>query len=82
MAEHSQLFLANLVEQSEVAIGPKADECAHFVANVFNRVILGDLYLDRLTLNESEDMYFYLFRIVFELLNFIVIFTVMEKISS
>ena len=82
MVEHSQLLLANLVEQSEVAIGPEADECAHFVADIFNCVVLGDLNFDRFALNESQDLYLNLFRVVFELLDFIVAVTVVEKISS
>jgi hypothetical protein len=82
MVEDSQFFLAYLVEQSEIAIGPEADECAHFVADVFYCVVLGDLDFDRLTLYEGQNLYLYLFRVVFELFDFIVVAAIMEKISS
>ena len=42
MLEDSQLLLADLVEQSEVSIGPQADQLADLVADIFDRIVLSD----------------------------------------
>lgn len=51
MVQHSQLLLPDLMKQPEIAVRSKADERAHFVADIFDCVILGNLQLNWLAFN-------------------------------
>jgi hypothetical protein len=82
VVQHSEFFLADLVEQSEVSIGPEADECADLVAGVLHSVVLCDVYLDGFSLGQRLDLDFDLFGLILQLSNFFRALLVVEEVSS